>query len=270
MELYASGVTRERPPQWFDAERAPFVPFPTRRPRSRRLHVCLLSQEYPPAQVNGIGRVVHSLATGLARRGHVVRVLTRGEGHPTVDLEDDVWVHRVPPAPQRSPEGVAAPAHIWDYSASMLEELHRIEGFRPVDVVQCPNWDSEGLAVVLEGHFRTVVGLYTPLRTVLRVDPAMRAQADAAPELFAQLLAVESLVYEQAGGFLACGPAIVEEVEAAYGVTFDRQCDRLGMVAHGLADEAAGHSAPHLARTRRGPPSWDGSRPARVSTRAAR
>ena len=132
------------------------------------------------------------------------------------------------------------PAHIWDYSASMLDELHRIEGFRPIDVVQCPNWDSEGLAAVLEGHFRNVVGLYTPLRTVLRVDPAMRAQAESAPEAFGQILGAESLVYEQADGFLACGPAIVEEVEAAYGVTFPR--DRLGTVAHGLADEAAGHS----------------------------
>jgi glycogen(starch) synthase len=238
-ELYASGVTRERPPQWFDAERAPFVPFPTRRPRARRLHVCLLSQEYPPAQVNGIGRVVHSLATGLARRGHVVRVLTTGEGHPTVDLEDDVWIHRVPPTPHELPEGVAVPVHVWDHSASMRDELHRIERFRPIDVVQCPNWDSEGLAAVLEGHFRTVVGLYTPLRTVLRVDPAMRTHAEAAPGLFEELLAAETLVYEQADGFLACGPAIVEEIEAAYGVTFPRH--QLGTVAHGLADEAAGH-----------------------------
>ena len=36
------------------------------------------------------------------------------------------------------------PAHVWDHSASLRDELHRIEGFRPIDVVQCPNWDSEG------------------------------------------------------------------------------------------------------------------------------
>ncbi len=243
LEAFVSGRTRERPPQWFEEEAAPFVPYPTRRPAGRKLHVCFLSQEYPPAPVNGIGRVVHSLATGLARRGHVVRVLTTGEGHPRVDLEDDVWVHRIPSTPHVHPEGLVVPAHIWDHSASMVDELHRIEEFRPIDIVQCPNWDSEGIAAVLERHFRTVIGLYTPLRTALRVDPAMRAHADAAPDLFAQLLAVESLVYEQADGFLACGPAIVEEVEAAYGVTLDRR--QLGMVAHGLADEAVGHlSAP--------------------------
>ena len=248
LELYVSGRTRERPPEWFDEERAPFVTYPTRRPE-RKLHVCFLSQEYPPAPVDGIGRVVHSLATGLARRGHVVRVLTRGEGHPRVDLEDDVWVHRVPSVPHSLPEGVRGPAHVWDYSASLLDELHRIESFRPVDVVQCPNWDSEGLAAVLEGHFRTVVGLYTPLRTVLRVDPAMRKQADTAPDLFEQLLAAESLLYERADAFLACGPAVVQEVEAAYGVRLSP--DRLGLIPHGLPDEAADHrAAPRNGRPR--------------------
>ncbi len=239
LELYVSGRTRERSPEWFEEERAPFVPFPTRRPAGRKLHVCFLSQEYPPDPVNGIGRVVHSLATGLARRGHVVRVLTRGEGHPRVDLEDDVWVHRVAVVPHALPEDVRVPAHIWDYSSSLLDELHRIETFRPVDVVQGPNWDSEGVAAVLEGHFRTVVGLYTALRTVLRVDPAMRARADAAPDLFEQLLAAESLVYERADAFLACGTTVVEEIETAYGASFPRHT--LGLVAHGLADEAVGH-----------------------------
>jgi glycogen synthase len=252
LERYVSGRTRERPPEWFEEVCAPFLPYPTRRPTGRKLHVCFLSQEYPPAPVDGIGRVVHSLATGLARRGHVVRVLTRGEGHPRVDLEDDVWVHRVPTAPHSLPAGVRVPQHIWDHSASLLDELHRIEAFRPVDVVQCPNWDSEGIATMLEGHFRTVVGLYTPLQTVLRVDPAMRRRADAAPDLFEQLLAAESLVYERADAFLACGPAIVAEVEAVSGVSFPRH--RFGMVPHGLADAAGGAAAGGRARPGEGRP----------------
>jgi hypothetical protein len=236
LELYVTGRTRERPPEWFDREQAPFVPFPTRRPKGPKLHVCFLSAEYPPAHVNGIGRVVHALATSLAQRGHCVRVLTEGEGHPRVDLEDDVWVHRIAPVTHEPPPDVAVPTHIWNHSASMLDELHRIETFRPIDVVQGPNWDSEGIATVLEGKYRYVVGLYTPLQTVLRVDPAMRRNAAADPEMFKQLIDVETLVYERASGYLACGPAIVEEVGSEYGVSFSP--DRLGLVAHGLADEA--------------------------------
>lgn len=238
LELYVSGRTRERPPEYFGAGDAPFTPYPTRRPEGRKLHVCFLSAEYPPAQVNGIGRVVHALATSLAARGHCVRVLTAGEGHPRVDLEDDVWVHRIAALPHPPPEGVVMPPHIWDASKSMLDELLRIETFRPIDIVQGPNWDSEGIATVLDGRFLYVVGLYTPLQTVLHVDPVMRLRAEAAPELFRRLVDVETLVYERAAGYLACGPAIVEEVESRYGVTFSR--DRLGLVAHGLADESIG------------------------------
>lgn len=241
LELYGTGRTRERPPDWFGEGQTPFVPFATRQTNGPKLHVCLLSAEYPPAQVNGIGRVVHALATSLARRGHCVRVLTTGEGHPRVDLEEDVWVHRIAAVPHEPPPDVAVPAHIWDHSASMLDELHRIETFRPIDIVQGPNWDSEGIATVLEGQYRYVVGMYTPLRTVLRVDPAMRRKEAADPDMFSQLAEIETLVYERASGYLACGPAIVEEVGSQYGVSF--QPDRLGLVAHGLADEAVGPTA---------------------------
>jgi len=241
LELYVAGGTRERPRSWFGEGEQPFLPYATRRPPGGKLHICFLSAEYPPDKVNGIGRVVHALATSLAQRGHCVRVLTKGEDHVRVDLEDDVWVHRVPVQPHDPPQEVAVPSHIWDYSASVLDELHRIETFGPIDVVQGPNWDSEGVAVVLEGEYRYVVGLYTPLRTVLDVDPAMRQQAQTAAPLFEALLGTETLVYREATGYLACGPAIVEEIESQYGVSLPRE--RLGFVAHGLEDASPGPRA---------------------------
>ena len=233
LQLYVSNSERTRPPEWFGIGE-PFLRFATRRPAGRRLHVCLLSQDYPPAIVHGIGRVVHALAVGLADRGHVVRVLTRGEVGNRVDLEDGVWVHRVVPRDHVAPNGCIVPQHIWDYSASLLDELHRIEAIRHVDIVQGPNWDSEGIATVLEGDFTFVVGLYTPLRTVLRVDPAMRNQVESGEQLIPQLLEIETLVYQMADGYLACGPAIVSEIEEEYGQAIPRE--RTGLVPHGLTD----------------------------------
>ena len=37
----------------------------------------MLSWEYPPLLVGGLGRHVHALATGLAAAGHEVTVVTR-------------------------------------------------------------------------------------------------------------------------------------------------------------------------------------------------
>ena len=77
----AGAGPRTRPNEWFGSRPEGFVPFGVRHPAGGRLTVCYLSAEYPPVRVNGIGRVVHSLATGLAAAGHVVHVVTRVDGH---------------------------------------------------------------------------------------------------------------------------------------------------------------------------------------------
>jgi len=205
-------------------------------PAGGRLTLCYLSTEYPPVRVNGIGRVVHSLATGLAAAGHVVHVITRGEGHPRVDLEDGVWVHRMPVGPREPPSDRRVPTRLWEYSAVVAEELFRIDERRPVDIVQAPNWDSEGIAVILDGRHRVVVGLYTPLKTLARVDPAVSAALDGNDPALAGMVELERFTYEHAAGLLACGPSVVDEIEAEYGLSL--RDGRLGLVPHGLPDRA--------------------------------
>lgn len=226
---HSQGRDRRRPPTFF-SDPPPFRRFPTLRPAEARLHVCYVIQEWPPMQLNGIARVVHTLATGLAAEGHIVHVLTRGEDHDRVDLEDGVWVHRVVVRSHEQPGDIEVPPHIWNHSASMLAELRRIEQRRRVDVVQVPNWDSEGVAVLLDGGFRTVLGLYTPLKTLRAVDPTM-----AAPNaVLDRMEHLETLAYRQSTALLACGPHIVSEVEGRYGVSLgDRLLD---LVPHGLWD----------------------------------
>jgi len=240
LERYVAGTTQERPPAWFD-DPEPLVDFGARRPPGRKLHVCILSQEYTPGPVNGIARVLQSLAEGLAARGHVVRVLTAGEGNPRIDLEHGVWVHRIAVGPQPVPEGLDVVARTWNHAATMATELDRIAQLRPIDVVQAPNWDAEGLAALVAGRYPVVVGLYTPLQTVLDVDPQMRASLEAGDEDLARLVELERYVYRHADGYLACGPAIVEEIEQRYSVNLDRQ--RLGLVPHGLPDASLGRPA---------------------------
>lgn len=237
LEAWASGP-QTRDPGWFDAGEEPFVQFTTRRPAAGKLHVALFSQEYPPGRVHGIGRFVHALATGLAAEGHLVDVLTRGREPATVDLEDGVWVHRVPVTTQPQPAaGVDVPEHLWDYSASLHQELRRIRDRRRVDLVHVPNWDSEGVAVLLSGEFTVVVGLHTPLDTVLSVDPRKHAEDPAV----GRMVELERLVYTRADGLLASGRWIVDEIERRYAVSLDE--DRLGFAAHGLPDlEEAGRS----------------------------
>ena len=218
-----------RPRAWFDAPEHPFLPFPTVRPEGRKLHVAILTREYPPGPVNGIGRLIHALAPRLAARGHVVRVMTTGSDHDTVDLEEGVWVHRVVARHHDDPPGLAVPADMWAYSASLRDEVERMHADRPVDVVHVPNWDAEGLAVVLDGRLPVLLELHTPMATVSETNPML---FPAASERVQQVLAMERLCYERVGHVLASSPAIVEEIESRYGVKLG--ADGLQVVPHGL------------------------------------
>jgi glycogen(starch) synthase len=234
-ERFRAGKDRTRPVSWFEEGRQPFLPFPVHRPAGGRLRVALLTQEYPPGPVNGIGRIVHSLAVGLAAAGHEVHAVVNGEGHPRVDLEDGVWVHRMPVAPQKDPpEGV--PQHIWDQAATLGAEVGLIHGRRPLDIVHVQSWDSLGAWVVGRESWKTVIGTHTPLAVLVDVDP----RHPASDPVIQQLLALEARLYREADAVLASGPGIVEELERR-GITIEPE--RLGMVSHGLPDVAAGGTA---------------------------
>lgn len=220
---------RLRPPSWFDDSSSSFLSFSREHPE-RRLHVCIVTQEYLPKQLNGIGRLSHELALALAERGHVVRILTEAQDHNGVALESGLWVHRVVPQPSTPPSGVEAPPRIWDFSASVLRELRRIDDCHPVDIVQMPNWNSEGIAVLNDGSFTSVLGLHTPLETIARMDPRIDPQHSET----LQLLALERRCYEQATGFLACGPANLNQIEDECGIELPRE--RIGFVPFGISD----------------------------------
>lgn len=229
LEHFAAGPPKTRPAGWFEALQEPWLPFSVLRRGEDKLHICLLSQDYPPRPLGGIGRFVHTLARGLAAAGHVVRVLTKGESHDRVDLEDGVWVHRIVDRAHPVPESPAVPGRIWDHAASLLDELRRVHGERPVDIVQAPNWDAEGIAVLLDGSFRCVVGLYTPMKTVQRIDPRL-----AADPVADQIAACERLCYQHAGALLADSQAVIAEIETAYGIELPTQ--RLEVIHLGLPD----------------------------------
>jgi len=218
-----------RPPAWFAAGQGTFLPFPTIRPRGRKLHIAIFSREYPPGPVNGIGRLIHALAPRLAARGHVVRVMTTGHEHDTVDLEDGVWVHRVVARHHDIPPGLEIPPDMWGYAASLRDELERVHRERPVDVVHVPNWDVEGIAAMLDDRIPAVLELHTPIATISETNP-MLFPADS-PRV-QQVTGLERKVYGMARHVLASSPAIAEEVETRYGLRFPP--DAVHVVPHGM------------------------------------
>ena len=194
--------------------------------------------------VGGIGRLTYELACGLAERGHSVHVLTKSpNGQNTVDFEDDVWVHRPSGRSQRTCrlQRKRNSAQIWNRSARLLREVRRIHEMQPIDIVEGPIWDAEGLATVLDGSFVTVTSLETPLKMALETNPSWTDGSPGQREFFDQLAAAEKTMTERATAVRAISEAIAETMRNLYGVTLSP--DRLSVTPIGMRDRSANKTA---------------------------
>lgn len=218
-----------------------FKPYPTLLPKSEKLTICFSSQQYPPGIIEGIARMTHDLACGLAALGHQVHVLTRNlEGLNTVDFEEGVWVHRLaldrvePP----SPPGVRIPHGAWQWSARYLRELHRIHATHPIDIVEGPIWQVEGIAPLADGNFRVVTNLETPMKVVAETNPDFLDGSPQSLEDHERYCATETLMMQRSTAVRAISQAIVETMRKYYGVEFSP--DRLSIFPLGMEDRSRG------------------------------
>ena len=227
-----AGPPKTRPPAFF-ASPPPFLPLELLRPPGRRLHVAFVTREHQPGPVNGIGRLYGAQARALAARGHVVRVVTASPDHERVDYEEGVWVHRaVIDAKAPAPEGV--PSALWAWSETARERLVAAQARRPLDVVEVPAWDAEGIAVIGALDCPVALGVYTPLTTVARLDQRV---ASLPRDVLEPLVALERRCLEAAPLVLVSGQWTVQEVEEGHGMRLDP--GRVRVAPHGLPDLSA-------------------------------
>jgi glycogen(starch) synthase len=220
-----------------------FTPCPILLPAAEKLTVCYLSQQYPPGLVGGIGRLSYDLACGLAAGGHQVHVLARSStGFNTVDFEQGVWVHRLaldqqePPAP----EGVIVPHEAWQCSARLLRELRRIDAVHPIDIVEGPIWDVEGLAAVLDGRFCVLTNLETPMKMVVETNPELVDRSAPGQKRYEEYYAAETLLMQRSTALRAISHAIVGTMHQCYGIDFPPE--QVSVFPLGMEDRSIGHS----------------------------
>src|SRR3954447_15098594 len=159
------------------------------------MRVCLVSQEYPPGYVGGIGTQTWVKARGLRGLGHDVEVLTAGEesmpagGPLSTRTDEGIAVHAVrPPGADFPVEGDAA---YWlGYTWAIRGALRTLSERGSFDVVDFPDYGAEGLAYQLDrpeqdetavvvhlhgslGMFSERLGWPPPEDPLLRVGGAM-------------------------------------------------------------------------------------------------
>lgn len=141
----------------------------------RALRACLISHQYPPGIIGGIGRFTADLAAGFAALGHDVHVLTTQGGICITTLEHGAWIHRLPRNPV-IPEAIRS-QYAGPYLARMgviYREIARLHEEKPFDVVSGPIWLAEGLLAAMDCRFVSILSLHTSSKTGL--DPQVQGQ----------------------------------------------------------------------------------------------
>lgn len=232
----ARGLEGIRPPRGLDEARVPaeFLPHPTIRPRARKGVFCFLSQDYPPGKIGGVARYIHALATGLAREGHQIHVLTGGQGHDRVDFENGTWVHRITHKHQPG-RPADIPERMWNHSRTMLAEIEEIAKRRPVDCVYSPIWDCEGIAALRSGAFPIVVGLQTMLKSYAASNPQLASDSAFVENVLQPGIRIEAEMLRDAAAIHAISAAIGRQAEDDHGVPLGQ---RVHVIPIGLDDNA--------------------------------
>jgi glycogen(starch) synthase len=177
------------------------------------MRVLMLSWEYPPVVIGGLGRHVHALAKHLAGQGHEVVVLCRHEAgtdaltHPTQrTLHEGVRLVRVAEDPTHLVFEKDLVAWTLAMGHAMIRAgLELLGGWRP-DVVHAHDWLVTHPAITLAEHAQV------PLIATVHATEAGRHSGWLAQPLNQQIHSVEWWLANRADALVTCSSAMRTEV----------------------------------------------------------
>lgn len=187
-------------------------------PQGRRIKVLMLSWEYPPVLVGGLGRHVHALATRLARAGHEVTVATRhAPGAALDEMVDGVRVVRAPEDPPRIPlDTPHLLAWTMAFNHTLTRTALRATAGERYDLVHAHDWLVTHAAVTMRHH------LGVPMVATVHATEVGRHQGWLAGDLSRSIHSVEWWLGREATRVLVCSEYMRNEVTALFGLPADR------------------------------------------------
>ncbi|MGI8761702.1 MAG: glycosyltransferase family 4 protein [Jatrophihabitantaceae bacterium] len=193
---------------------------------SLAVRVLMLTWEYPPLVVGGLGRHVEALARELVAAGHDVRVVTRGEAAEVVDeRRDGVRVRRAaldPIAIGFTVETLLA----WSQAAEhalVRAAVPLVRRWRP-DVVHAHDWLVAQSAVTVAEYSRA------PLVSTIHATEAGRHQGWLPAPLNRAIHSVERWLVHRSAAILTCSNAMHDETTHL----FELRPEQVSVVPNGI------------------------------------
>ncbi len=188
------------------------------------MKVLMVSWEYPPVVIGGLGRHVYELATALAADGHEVVVLSRRPSgtdpstHPSTDeISEGVRVVAAAQDPHEFEFGSDMMAWTLAMGHSMIRaglalktRGHRQKPWRP-DVVHAHDWLVAHPAVALAEYFDV------PLVSTIHATEAGRHTGWVSGSISRQVHAVESWLVRESDSLITCSASMSDEITELFG-----------------------------------------------------
>jgi len=197
------------------------------------MNVLMLSWEYPPRVVGGLGRHVHALATSLVRQGHDVVVVSRDHPDAPADaVVEGVRIVRVSEDPPLVPfEDLLAWVMAFNHSLTRAA-LSVLDGFQP-DVVHAHDWLVAHAAKTL----KDTTGV--PLVATVHATEAGRHQGWLPGAVNRAIHSVEWWLTYEARRVVTCSSYMRDEVKRL----FVLPADKVDVIPNGI-DLAHWHASP--------------------------
>ena len=180
------------------------------------MHVLMLSWEYPPYVVGGLGKHVAELVPALAQQGvEVLLVTPRWTGEDSTETHSNFTVHRVDPPPPM--DGSDFHTLAWQANRYLEEEAARLlvnEG--PFDVIHAHDWLTAFSANVLKHRFRI------PLVATIHATERGRGRGHLSTNSQRAINSVEWSLTHEAWRIIACSIFMSQEIVAYFNVPLDK------------------------------------------------
>ncbi|UQX11819.1 glycosyltransferase family 4 protein [Candidatus Mycobacterium methanotrophicum] len=180
------------------------------------MKILMVSWEYPPVVIGGLGRHVHHLSSALAAAGHQVVVLSRRPSgtdpstHPSSDeMQDGVRVV----AAAQDPHEFTFADDMMAWTLAMGHAMTRAGlalDLRP-DVVHAHDWLVAHPAIALSEFYDV------PMVSTIHATEAGRHSGWVAGSLSRQVHAVESWLVRESDSLITCSASMRDEITELFG-----------------------------------------------------
>jgi glycogen(starch) synthase len=180
--------------------------------------ILLVSWEYPPVIVGGLGRHVYQLATALAADGHEVVVLCRQPfdtdpaSHPTTDeIREGVRIITAAHDPHEFEFGPDMMAWTLAMGHSMTRAGLTLRHDWTPDVVHAHDWLVAHPSIALAEFFDV------PMVSTMHATEAGRHSGWVYGPISRQVHAVESWLARESDSLITCSASMADEISALFG-----------------------------------------------------